>query len=764
MIKINVSRILLCIFCALFGAEIYAQSLISKADKYSADSLSQLPLNQFIDLKWLSEDYFYYTERDLSGERFVYIVSTADWEKHILFDNNELARLISEIGVHVENFKLALYSIRFNPDNLEEFSFTYKSKNFIYNWKTKSLKESASSPFKSLRRDYIRSRKRYSADSLYWVSAVGNNLYLHSRTKSIRLSNDGTELNSYSIRDMSLEQKKQINYALGRWIGNTHRYILIKQDKRKLASLSLINSLASPRPLATSIPFAMPGDSLVCQYSVYLLDADKEEMRELKDLAVYKDQAYLMSSINSYTVSGHYAYLLRYNRQRNKMDLCRVDGNNGQVKIIISEDCKPHFNEFMFSYKVFNEGKDILWWSERTGYGQYYHYDGEGNLLNSTSNNPQMVASRILSIDKDKGIFIISAFGAEKGLNPDYRFYYKLSINHEFEPILLTKPDAYHSAELSPKANYLLDNYSRIDMATKHNIVDMQGNVKYVLPSTDLSLLFAKSWQYPILQTVYAADGVTRLDGIVYLPFDMKADKKYPIIANVYPGPQTDQVPREFTIDDNYNQSLAQLGFIVINFPFRGSNPNRGRDFFNYGYGNLRDYALDDCYSIIQQIAKIYPQADTTRVGIYGHSGGAFMTVAAMLQRPDFYKVGIAASGNHDNNIYSQWWGESFHGVELKKDDKGKEYFVSRIPTNIEIADKLQGRLLLITGDMDDNVNPASTYRLAKAFIDAGKDFDMLVLPGQDHGLGGAYYINKIRYYFMEHLLNIPPKNVNILN
>ena len=228
-------------------------------------------------------------------------------------------------------------------------------------------------------------------------------------------------------------------------------------------------------------------------------------------------------------------------------------------------------------------------------------------------------------------------------------------------------------------------------------------------------------------------------------------------------GPHVDLVPQAFTLDDNYNQSLAQLGFVVINFAYRGSGPWRGRDFHTFGYGNLRDYALADDMAAIRQIAARYPCADIERVGIYGHSGGGFMTVAAMLNHPEFYKVGVAASGNHDNNIYSQWWGETFHGVKQTWGKDGKPHFECHIPTNIELADRLAGRLLLITGDMDNNVHPASTARLADALIRARKRFDMTVIPGADHGLGNSYYVNLIRYYFTEHLLGLPQQEIDIV-
>lgn len=227
--------------------------------------------------------------------------------------------------------------------------------------------------------------------------------------------------------------------------------------------------------------------------------------------------------------------------------------------------------------------------------------------------------------------------------------------------------------------------------------------------------------------------------------------KKLPVITNVYPGPQDDQIPRRFTVDENGNQTLAELGFVVINVQTRGSSPLRDRDFYCYGYGNLRDYPLADTRHTIEALAKEYPFFDLDRVGIYGHSGGGFQTVAAMLQDPDFYKVGIAASGNHDNNIYINWWADTYQGY-------GKP-----IPTNMELASRLKGRLLLMTGEVDENVPVASTIRMADALQKAGKRFDMMIFPEQGHGLMGDYYMNIIRNYFLDHLVAPKQEDIDIV-
>jgi peptidase len=222
--------------------------------------------------------------------------------------------------------------------------------------------------------------------------------------------------------------------------------------------------------------------------------------------------------------------------------------------------------------------------------------------------------------------------------------------------------------------------------------------------------------------------------------------KRYPLISNVYPGPQTDLVPRAFALDDNGNQSLANMGCYVLNVAARGSSPFRGRDFYCYSVGQLRDYPLADDKTAIEQVAKSHP-VDLDRIGIYGHSGGGFQAMTAMCTYPDFYKVGFAASGNHDNNIYINWWGEVFHGSP-------------KIPTTIELAPRLQGKLMLTVGGMDNNVPPASTYRLAQALIKAGKPFEFFLFPDARHDLESPYYTGLLRRFFGEHLLRLSSEDL----
>jgi dipeptidyl aminopeptidase/acylaminoacyl peptidase len=284
------------------------------------------------------------------------------------------------------------------------------------------------------------------------------------------------------------------------------------------------------------------------------------------------------------------------------------------------------------------------------------------------------------------------------------------------------------------------------------------------LETTDLSLLFAAGFKFSKPFKVKADDGVTDLYGVMHKPFDFDETKKYPIIAYVYPGPQTESVSKSFSSRGDRTWRMAQFGFIVITVGNRGGHPSRSKWYHNYGYGNLRDYGLADKKATIEQLADRHSFIDIERVGIFGHSGGGFMSTAALLVYPDFFRVAVSSSGNHENNIYNTWWSEKHHGVKEIVDKDGKVTFEYDIEKNSEVAKNLKGRLLIVTGDIDNNVHPAGTITLANALIRANKRFDFFLFPGQRHGYGNMneYFFWLRADYFCKHLIGDYSQSVDI--
>ena len=416
--------------------------------------------------------------------------------------------------------------------------------------------------------------------------------------------------------------------------------------------------------------------------------------------------------------------------------------------MIIHEVSKPYLNEELFCCRVVNGGKDIFLWSDRSGWGHYYHYSGEGKLLNAVTSG-EWTAGRIVKIDTEKKQIYLYGYGKEKGRNPNYTFVYRVGFNGK-KITLLTPENATHGVFIHLPGNLIVDNFSRIDTIPRISVRDGNGRLLTVLEEADVSKLLEYGWKFPEQFTVKAADGKTDLYGIMWKPYDFDPSKEYPIVSQVYPGPQTETVWTDFTVLDRYNNTaLAQRGIIVVCFGHRGGSPFRDKAYATYGYGNLRDYALADDKYGSEQLGREYAFIDTNRVGIFGHSGGGMMAFAAICTYPDFYKVAVASSGNHDNRIYNRTWGETYQGI-------GDDHKFT-VKTNQELAKYLKGHLLLVTGEVDNNVHPANTFRVANELILQGKDFDLLVLPGQGHGYDGpykAYFEKKKRDYFSKYLLN----------
>ncbi len=352
------------------------------------------------------------------------------------------------------------------------------------------------------------------------------------------------------------------------------------------------------------------------------------------------------------------------------------------------------------------------------------------------------------------GYVLFGACGVNKGENPYQTHNYKVSLTGgAIKQLDMADMDVL--AEPSFDAKYFVANYSRVDAKPAVALYDaVQGRKVRELEEADFSLLLAAGYKFPERFKVKAADGITDLYGAMYKPFDFDSTKTYPIIDYVYPGPQVEANNISWSRGFLRLERLAQIGFVVITVGNRGGHPDRSKWYHNYGYGNMRDYGLEDQKYAIQQLAGKYSYIDGTRVGIHGHSGGGFMSTAAILTYPDFFKAAVSCAGNHDNSIYNRWWSEQHHGI-LEKIDKGDTTFVYSVKTNQELVSRLKGHLMLVTGDMDNNVNPANTIRVVNALIRANKRFDLLVLPGQRHGFGdmNEYFFWRLADYFSEWLL-----------
>jgi dipeptidyl aminopeptidase/acylaminoacyl peptidase len=559
------------------------------------------------------------------------------------------------------------------------------------------------------------------------------------------------------------------------WAKDSSRFALIRRDSRKVADLWVINALAQPRPTLESYRYSMPGEANVPQNEMHVFDRATRQRVTIKEDR-FPDQGVQIATapqrnniqrdprrpVPAQFLSDDAGklYFTRLSRDQYRMDVVVADTATGESKTLIEE----RLNTYVESkpLRLVNNGAELVFWSERDGWGHFYLYDAATGTLKNRITEGEYVATGIEGVDDKLRVLYFTAGGREKGEDPYYTHLYRVGLDGSGLK-LLDPGDASHNVSVTESARYFVNNASRVNGAPESTLLDTLGAPVMKLENPDLAPLLDAGFKYPEPFTVKADDGITDLYGVMYKPFDFDPFRKYPIIAFVYPGPQTESVTKTFNPRSN-NVSLAQFGFIVIEVGNRGGHPQRSKWYHNYGYGNLRDYGLADKKAAIEQLAKRHSFIDINKVGIWGHSGGGFMSAAAILVYPDFFKVAWSESGNHENNIYNNSWSEKHHGVkEVEKD--GKVTFEYDIEKNSELAKNLKGRLMLITGDIDNNVHPANTYRLADALIKANKRFDMFVLPGVRHSFQPVSgYVNWMRGdYFARHLLGTSSDSVDIV-
>ena len=747
--------------CNLAGAQQKANYQL--AEKFRL--LEQNPIDKYsteVRPTFINDtDCFYYSFTTREGKKYYY-VNPKKKEKRLLFDTDEL---LSKIAVYTKKAYSSAdlhLSFTFMKDN-ETIRIDFDRRLYTYNIHTKELKQLDEKPTYKTGDPYW---MKYSPDSLYFLYASKDNLYFVGNPKKgqdtipVQLTTDGMPDYTFNREDEG-KMEGRFGAESAHWIPGSHRFYAVREDNRKVRDLWVINSLSKPSPELITYKAELAGDKNVTQYELLLGDIDKREVKKV-DINRWPDQ-YI--DVLYASKDGKRLYFQRYNRTWNQSDICEVDVETGKVRVVIHEENKPYLDYQMRNVSFLNDGKEILFRSERNGWGHYYLYDtATGNLKNQLTDGT-WVAGPVAQIDTVGRKMYFYGYGREKEIDPYYYILYEAHLDRPNALRLLTPENASHEVSISPSCRYLVDSYSTVSQEPVNVVRNRNGKVIMTLEKPDLQPVYEMGWKAPERFKVKAADGVTDLYGVMWKPADFDSTKVYPIISNVYPGPFFEYVPTRFTINDVYNTRLAQLGFIVITVGHRGGTPMRGKAYHTYGYNNMRDYPLADDKYAIEQLAARYPFIDATKVGIYGHSGGGFMSAAAICTYPDFYSAAVSSAGNHDNRIYNKGFVEIHYGVDEKvtttKDSLGvesKTYDYSvRVRPNQELAKNYKHGLLLFTGAIDQTVNPANTLRLVDALIKADKDFDMFVLPKCTHGFFGEsknFFEHKMWRHFARLLLH----------
>jgi len=758
------------------------------AERFSQKRISQMVYSTRIRPNWFKEsDRFWYKWKAADGEHW-FIVDPARGSKTEVFDRDELAARLTEVTrdpydaqhlprlsgfelVDDARFEFEVDSKTPKPDSLGKptsetitYRFSYDIASKELTWSTETKKERypewANVSPDGARGVYVKGYNLFLMDSTSLRKAAQDEK--DSTLVERQLTFDGTAEHSWDGDNYTGDMEKDStarHMPMLVWSPDSRHFAIVRWDMEKIEKLWVIHATAEPRPTLQSYHYQMPGDPGP-QGTLHVFDVEDGSSREVACQA-FKDQD-LSLMMAEQTAADAYNeffglkwlgdekgfYLTRLSRDLHRLDLCYVGVGADSTKTLVSERMNTYLE--WRQPKLLKNG-DFVWWSERSGWANLYLYGADGTLKRNLTEGPFHVEEILGATDR---YVVYSASGAVAGENPYQMHNFRVALGGG-EPVQLDMADMDVLAMASDDAKYLVANASRVDAKPFVVLIDVAaGKQKMQLEEADFSRLFAAGYRFPERFTVKAADGVTDLYGAIYKPFDFDSTKVYPVCDYVYPGPQVEAVNISWSAGMTRTDRLAQLGFIVVTVGNRGGHPMRSKWYHNYGYGNLRDYGLEDQKYALQQLGERYPWMDLSRVGIHGHSGGGFMSTAAILTYPDFFKAAVSCAGNHDNNIYNRWWSEQHHGVReiLTETDTTFNIYVK---TNQELAPQLKGHLLLVTGDVDDNVHPANTLRVVDALIRANKRFDMLVLPGQRHGFGSMneYFFWKMADHYTRFLM-----------
>ena len=772
------------------------------AERFSAKRIGQMVFSTSVRPVWFRNgDKFLYAWKTSDGTQY-YIADPKAGKTEPVFDMDKLAMQITEIMRDPFDAKhLPISNISIDPENDGILKFDIKSTKEKTDTTGKATGEKLTYHFryeiagKKLTYDTADKKEKYpdwanvSPDGLTGVYMKNSNLF-YMDTLNLRKAAEDPKDSTLVEHRITSDGYKDFCYGINNYSGNTEtdttkrvfpselvwspdsRHIAVMRwDMAPLKDFWVINSLTQPRPTLETYKYQMPGEPGPKGH-LYVFSTSDWTSRQVK-INAFKDQDLIMQPdvrttddqfdefySSRWLGDDNGFYLTRMSRDLKRMDICYVGVDSDSTRTIISERMNTYVESRQT--RLLDGGRKLIHWSERNGWANLYLYNADGTLIRNLTEGAYHVDD-VLAVNEKEGYVLFRACGKEKGENPYQMHVYRVSLQGG-EPKMLDIPDMNIDAIASDDGKYFIANYSRVDYKPASALFDAAGKKVCDLGEADFSLLFAAGYKFPERFKVKAADGITDLYGAIYKPFDFDSTKVYPICDYVYPGPQVEANNISWSRGFTRTDRLAQLGFIVITVGNRGGHPDRSKWYHNYGYGNLRDYGLEDQKYAIQQLGARYSWIDLNRVGIHGHSGGGFMSTAAMLKYPDFFKAAVSCAGNHDNSIYNRWWSEQHHGI-TEKVEAGDTTFVYSIETNPEIASNLKGHLMLVHGDIDNNVHPANTIRVVNALIRANKRFDMLILPGQRHGFGdmNEYFFWRMADYYCEWLMGSSKRDeVNI--
>ncbi len=741
-----------------------------RAEQFMGEQARVMVTGDQVSPRWLADGRFWYRSRVQGGTEFV-IVDPAAATREPAFDHDRLA---SALSVAADTSYEAL-RLPFDEFELDDEGIRFELEDTL-RWACDTRGYTCTGPTVIPRR---RRSERSSPDGAWVAFTRDHDLWIRSTADSseVRLTTDGEQWHAYAVNDQCCSQVTAPRSDTERppaleWSPDSRYVATLKLDRRGVEDLHLLET-ATGRPELHTYRYGLPGDSVIPTYDLHVFDVEARTGRRI-DAPTQEAVNTVCCGIMADTVlkdvrwapEGDAVYFTVGQRDFDRLRLMSADPSTGEAREILEETARTYvetspLSSVLPNWRIVEGSGEVIWWSERDGWGHLYRYDaGTGRLLNRITEGPWLV-HEVVHVDGSAGWVYFTAAGREEGRDPYLRHLYRAALDGS-RIELLTPEDADHEITVSPDGRYVVDTYSRYDLPPTSVVRDPSGRVTQTLEEADIDALLEAGWRFPEPFRAKARDGVTDVYGLLYLPSHFDPEGTYPVVDYVYPGPQTGPIGlRRFNANPRGNaQALAELGFIVFLVDALGT-PGRSKAFHDSYYGNMGDNGIPDHISVLQQLALRYPQMDLDRVGIFGHSGGGFASTDAILRYPEFFDVAVSSAGNHDNRSYDYTWGEKYQGL-VEESETGGDSFDSQ--ANHLMADKLEGKLLLMYGTLDDNVHPNATLLLIDELIEHNKDFDLIVLPNRNHGYANEPYVVRRTWdYFVRHLLGQePPRGVRL--
>ncbi|HEY4289343.1 MAG TPA: DPP IV N-terminal domain-containing protein [Puia sp.] len=546
------------------------------------------------------------------------------------------------------------------------------------------------------------------------------------------------------------------------WSADSRKIVTNQQDERNVGDIYLVTTNVG-HPVLKAWKYPLPGDKEIAMIHRVIINVDTPKVVFLKipadpHRATLSDDISSSGTLDDVQFNEDASKLAFVSTSRDHKDekFRIADAATGEVREVFEEKVATQYESgrSAIDWRWLSSSNEIIWYSERDNWGHLYLYDAATGQLKNQITKGEWVVTKVIKVDEKKRMIYFLAVGKEGG-NPYFNHLYKVGFDGK-HLAALSPEEGNHVITLSPGGNYFIDSYSQPNVAPVTVLRNLDGKIVTALEKADISRLLATGWKAPNPITVKAADGKTDLYGLLFTPTRLDSSRKYPIIDYIYPGPQGGSVGSwSFTVSRVDCQALAELGFVVVEIEGT-SNPYRSKSFHDMSYGDMSTNTLADQVAGIKELAARHSYIDVSRVGIWGHSGGGFATAGAMFRYPDFFKVGISESGNHDNRNYEDDWGERYDGL-LTMGADGKSNYEAQ--ANENYAKNLKGKLMLAHGLMDNNVPPSNTLLVIEALEKANKNYDLVVFPNSPHGYGiySPYMMRRRWDYFVKNLAGMEP-------